>query len=771
MSEFLIRNISGRKKWIILVFLLPVVLWIAALPHIEMSDSHRAFFTPDSPDLQEIRALEKAYGSHDNVFFAVYRSEGSVITPKGISLLREIRDSLTTLQNCSSTSSVLSYRVLRSSFAGYTHTALLPDTIPDRAACDSISAVLRADSLLVHRLISPTGNATGINARFDPDSSVGVTDIYSNALRLKEHFTAAYPEYSFHVTGGVAIDASFFRAGVKDAKMRIPILFAIITVLLFAVTASFRATAAILTVLIFPALTALSCAALAGIVLTPPSAIAPIIIMTAGLADAIHIFIHYSHYVRKGLTPKKAMAETLRINLAPVTVTSITTVVGFALLNFSSAPPFRDLGSITALGIALAWLYSIVFFPALICAFFPLRTSRYTGVHDIAGTRLGRVVSRAPRRFTAALVFLTVGLSLCTMTLQFNDTFFRFFSRDYPFRRDTEVILENLTGLDYLEISCAVDSPFIAANLHRFDSLEQQLKQNDAVRHVLGPGQVIRSAWKQLSPDKAEDAPLPGAGMTEKILRSYQQQQSRRSDVPRIFARDTSALRISLTLGEVSSRDLRHLEEQARSAVGQLFDLKKCRINSTSLMFAHLSRDNVQAMVLASGISLLCISGVLIFVSGSFSRGILSLIPNLLPLSAAFGLWACLFTNAGIGVSIVTSMAMGIIVDDTVHILFAWMRARRKGLKGPDALIHTFRHVADAVIITSIILTAGFAVLAASGFQPTAEMGRMTAIIIILALVVDLLLFAPLLQISEGQAPETHREQQRRKDRHRTPKS
>ena len=110
---------------------------------------------------------------------------------------------------------------------------------------------------------------------------------------------------------------------------------------------------------------ALGLAIFAGVKLTTTSATAPTIILTMAVADCVHLLVTFLHNMRQGQVKKVAMYESLRVNFQPIALTSITTAIGFLSLNFSDAPPFRDLGNIVALGVMIAFLLSVTLLPAL----------------------------------------------------------------------------------------------------------------------------------------------------------------------------------------------------------------------------------------------------------------------------------------------------------------------------------------------------------------------------------------------------------------------
>jgi len=144
--------------------------------------------------------------------------------------------------------------------------------------------------------------------------------------------------------------------------------------------------------------------------------------------------------------------------------------------------------------------------------------------------------------------------------------------------------------------------------------------------------------------------------------------------------------------------------------------------------------------------ALILISFILIFALRSFKYGALSIIPNITPIAVAFGIWGLTYGQINMAVAVVLGMTLGIVVDDTVHLLSKYIRARRELGKSPqDAVRYAFSTVGRAIIVTTIILTAGFTVLMQSSFIFNSDMGKITAITIVAALILDLLLLPALL--------------------------
>ncbi len=219
---------------------------------------------------------------------------------------------------------------------------------------------------------------------------------------------------------------------------------------------------------------------------------------------------------------------------------------------------------------------------------------------------------------------------------------------------------------------------------------------------------------------------------------------------------DKSATRMIVVLKGTTTRELREIDEKARNWLKDNAPENMFTYGSgLSIIWSHISERNIHSMLGASFGALVLISGILMIALRSLKIGFVSLIPNLAPAFMAFGIWGLLMGQVGLGLSVIVSLTLGIVVDDTVHFLSKYLRARREHEMNPlDAVRYSFNTVGTAMWITTVVLVAGFTVLTFSAFKMNADMGLMTAITISLALIMDFLFLPTLLLRVEAQTKE-----------------
>lgn len=200
-----------------------------------------------------------------------------------------------------------------------------------------------------------------------------------------------------------------------------------------------------------------------------------------------------------------------------------------------------------------------------------------------------------------------------------------------------------------------------------------------------------------------------------------------------------SSMRIIAVLDNLGSNEFTAFEQRANAWFAQQAPELRLEAASPPLMFAHIGSRNMQSMVWGTILALVLISGLIFIALKSWKLGLVSLLTNLIPAGIGFGVWGMLSGEINMALSVVLSMTMGIIVDDTVHFLTKYKLAREQGKQAVEAIRYTFATVGQALVTTTLVLAAGFGILMLSSFRLNSDMGTLTVIIIIAALLVDLL--------------------------------
>jgi predicted RND superfamily exporter protein len=742
-----------KYRWLVIVATIVAVFIAAAgLPRLFFSTDYRYFFSSENPELTAFEELQNTYTKNDNVLFALEPKNGNVFTP----------EILTVIEDLTRASWQIPYSLRVDSITNFQHTEAdgddlkVGDLVTGGASLSTeeiarIKKIALSEPLLMNRIITERSDITGVNVTINlPGKSImEVPEVVAFAREMADDIRAKHPDIKVYLTGTTVMNNAFSEASQGDIQKLNPIMFLVIFVIMAILLRSFAGTFATILVIMFSALTAMGIAGWLNTPLTPMSVIAPTIILTLAVADSIHVLVSMFNEMETGKSKRESLIESLRINMQPIFLTSFTTVIGFLSMNFSDSPPYHDLGNIVSIGIVAAFFLSVLFLPAVV-AILPMRKRK-----PMRGARFfdsfgDFVVRRKQELFWVMLVFIVV-LTAGVSRIEINDVFVKYFGEQYAFRTDTDYVVENLTGIYTIGYSVnsgeenGISDPVYLKNLERFS---EWYKAQPGVVQVSTITDTMKRLNRSMHGDSDKYYKLPERkDLAAQYLLLYEFSLPYGLDLNNQVNIDKSATRFTATLEDMSTKELLALERSAFNWLEENFPESGFYNGSgPAVMFSHIAQRNITSMFLGTGIALVIISLIMIFALRDVKVGLISLIPNLAPAFMAFGLWGILFSKVGMALSVVTAMSLGMVVDDSVHFLTKYIRARREhNMDAEEAVCYSFRTVGKALWTSSVVLFAGFYVLTFSGFRLNADMGLLTAIALALALAADFLFLPPLL--------------------------
>jgi predicted RND superfamily exporter protein len=757
-SEWVIRY----RWWILAGTVLVVMAAASGAPRLTVNNDTRVFFSEENPQLRALEALENTYNRIDSVFFAVAPKDHDVFT----------RDALAAIEELTELSWQVPYSSRVNSVTNFQHTRAEEDDLIVQSlasnAADLSDADLRrirrialSEPALVNNLVSPSGHVTGVyvTALLPGESVDEVAEVAAFARKLAGDFRREHPDIDLYLAGSIISDNAFGEASQRDMATLIPVMLLALVVITGLSVRSIAGTLATLSLIVFSTVTAMGLAGWRGLSITVASSNAPTIIMTLAVADSVHILVAMFHQMHLGKKRRDAIAESLRVNLQPVFLTSITTAIGFLTMNFSDAPPFRDLGNIVAAGVIAAFLYSVLFLPALM-AVLPVRSKSRPQSTCCSCSGLADFVIKRQRILFWGTIVVILAMTAGIFRIDLNDDFMEYFSKRYEIRRASDFVEENLTGGDVIEYSLNSGEPGGISDPEYLTAVEEfadWYRGQPKVVHVSAISDTMKRLNKNMHGDDEAFYRIPyQRDLAAQYLLLYEMSLPFGHDLNNRIDVEKSATRMLVKLKDTNTDEQRELDERARqwleaNAPESMFTYG----SGLTIIWAHISERNIRSMLGASFGALVLISLILVIALRSLRVGALSLIPNLAPALMAFGVWGVFVGRVGLGLSVIAAMTLGIVVDDTVHFLSKYLRARREhGMTPTSAIRYSFNTVGTAMSITTATLVVGFLVLTLSGYRMNADTGLMAAITITLALALDFLFLPTLLLTVEGRTNE-----------------
>lgn len=563
---------------------------------------------------------------------------------------------------------------------------------------------------------------------------------------LKTNLEARYGDLDFYLTGSAVMDATFLEAIQNDILFLVPFQVIAIVALLIITLQSISLLLILLAVLAVTTASIMGLAGWLGQDLNGVTSATGMVLMGLIVATCIHLLITWQQEMARGAESHSALATSLRINLFPVFLAALTTAISFLCLNFSDAPPFRQLGNLVGLGIGLTFILAFTLLPALLTFVKSGRADRRAGFESWMKS-FGNWVVRRRTVLLALFVGCVLASGFGASRLVFDDNFAKYFSEDYEFRRSTDFLEEHLSGLTKVDFSISspdgIDDPDFLQNVASFESW---LAEQPKVAHVEALTRIIRGV-ADANPGIALENGLPVSEADAEIVMAIV-----RNDVlanapeGRPLSDDGRHLLLSVILRDASSADTRDFATRADNWRAANASELASPATGMAVMSANMSARNTRAMVWGTIVALLLVSSILLFALRSLSMGLASLAPNLLPMVMAFGIWGLVVGEVSFAATVVSAMTFGIVVDDSVHFLWKYRYARRNmGMPAADAVPYAFSTVGVALVATTLAIVSGFLALAFSGFLVNAHLGALTGLTLCAALAVVFLFLPPLL--------------------------
>jgi len=755
-----------KWRWPVIILSILVALGAASGGRfLAFNTDYRVFFSADNPQLLAFQQLQETYTKIDNIEFVVQSINGDAVTP----------DVMEAVEELTKKAWLLPFALRVDSVSNFQHTTakgddlVVADLVEDarklsKKQLETVRGIAQHEPALKTMLISKDSADTAINVTFQmPEKAMNeVPTATAAARKLAGEIEAAYP-VKIYLTGMVMMNNAFMESSMNDMGTLVPAMYLIIIIMMLILVRSVSATVATVFVLAFSVLTGMGLAGWLGIKLTPPSSAATTIIMTLAVADAIHLIISMLASMRKGMEKRLAVIESLRVNFMPVFLTSITTAIGFLSMNASDSPPFHDLGNITAMGVMAAFVFAVTFLPAML-AVLPIKAK----VSQTHFSKLMDAFSDLVIRRQGFIMLASVGVAVVVLALiplnDLNEDFVKYFDTSTSFRKDADFTAEHLTGLYQLQYSLpsgesnGVSDPKFLAHAKAF---VDWLRTQPEVQHVNSITDTFQRLNMSLHGDDPAWYKLPEKrDLAAQYLLLYELSLPYGLDMNNQLNVDKSSTQIIATLKNMTSRELREVSQRGEKWLDKNAPEMRATGIGPGIMFAYISERNIKSMLGGTLVALLLISVLITIALRSVKIGFISLLPNLLPAGLAFGVWGLMVGEVNMAAAMVTGMSLGIVVDDSIHFLSKYLRARREeGMDTESAIRYAFSSVGIAIIVTSVVLVAGFMVLAQSTFALNSEMALLTSIAISMALLADFLLLPVMLLRMDRHKGETKRQE------------
>ncbi|WP_101958757.1 efflux RND transporter permease subunit [Vibrio vulnificus] len=758
--------------WTLIISLMAIVATAMGAKNLYFRGDYNIFFDGSNAQLQAFDEIQTTFAKTDNIALVLAPKSGDVFDQRTLTQIQEMTEQAWQVPYSSRVDSLANYQHTEAVDDDLLVEDLLYQSYPltaERIA--KVRAVAMSEPLLVNALVSEKGDVAVINITMQMpgvDETAEVNEVVAYVEQMLSHYRAEYPDVTIYKAGIIAMNHSFAMAAQNDSATLVPTMLLVILVFLTLMLRSFLSVLATLVVIIGAIVATLGIVGWAGMFLHVASVNVPTLIMTLAVADCVHVIASMRHFMRQGMPKSQAIHRSVTLNFVPIIITSVTTAIGFLMMNMSDSPVLRDFGNLSALGVMIACVLSVSLLPALL-NLLPVRFSAKQAAKssDIMDKLADLVVHRRNVLLPLSIVVIAGSAALIPYN-KVNDESVKYFDTSSEFRQAADFMEQRIGGMTTMSIaikthqSQGIASPEFLEVLGEFT---RWLREQPETDHVASLSDIYKRLNKNMHGDDSAYYALPAEReLAAQYLLLYEMSLPFGLDLNNQVNVDKSSVKLQLTVKNLGSVELVALEERIYQWFASHAPRYQVVASSPSLMFAHIGETNMASMLSTLPITLILISALMIFALRSWRLGVISLVPNIAPAVIGFGLWALTSGEINLGLSVVVTLTLGIVVDDAVHFLAKYQHARKEGQNAEQAVRYAFHTVGRALWITTVVLVAGFSVLAMSQFRLNSDMGQLSAIVIFVALVIDFVLLPSLLmrfdtaeyaQLETDQEPNT----------------
>ena len=745
----LILLITRHHSIFLIASLLFAGVFMAFNPFVEIAENVDYFTVEDNQDVKFYNDFKEIFGS--DAFFVIAFETQDLFTAKNLRLLQKITDDLEMLEEIRDVTSLSNVDDIIGSedyFEVGRFLKQIPATHEEfRALKDSAIH----NPLYVGGLVSKDGRAAAILVETHEDT--GDADYKKRVIEKTRQILAKHEArgIKFHLAGSTVTNFELSQYMNRDSAIFVPAVYVLIALTVWLFFRSIPLTiAAMLNISVCVGATR-GFMGLAGLSLNNLTSIVIPLVMALSLCDTVHIFSHMKKQILDEMPDRTdAMAHVLEQVAFPCFMTTLTTAFGFMSLSVSQIPGIRELAWAAAAGMGFEFIFTFFFLPSLLLFLNPVAIYHdhkiRSGLTQVM-QRLGDFVKRYSRIIVTLSVLGCTAAIWFTSQIQVKTDLIAFFKADSPIRVAMNFVESRLSGVSTFDISLRAEEEDAfqdPTNLKIIEQIQDFLKTQEGVDKTLSFVDFLKDMHESFYNEDERYFRLPDSReMVAQFLLLYDAEEIEE------FVNSTfDHARISVRISEHDSLKQKRMIDTVRRYINGL-DTRSLDIRITGRVINEINTvdELVRGQILSLGLAALVISVIMFFVFRSVAMAILSMLPNFFPIIITFGLMGLLGIPLDTGTVLVAAIALGIAVDDTIHLLFEYQRQRSQGMSIHHSITVATQIKGRAILSSTVILSIGFGVMILSRFVPLIHFGLLTAVIMWAALAGDLIVLPSIIYL------------------------
>ena len=690
-----------------------------------------AWFSRQDSVFQQYERFRQEFGGTRSLIVAVSSAEGTVLTDKSFRYLQDVSAEIERLETVQRVQSLANANIVSSEPDDTLLVRPLADVFEEQGIGEVRRLAMR-DELIRGDLISEDERVAAMIVTFDEDR---VDDVRAQVIdSIHRAVLANLPGgLTAHFNGSLEISETYNRVTLDNTYRFSPPILLLTLGAIYVMFRSWRRTLLAMSGVLISVSWTLGLYTLMGFTYNVlASMLVPLVIVLA-ISDDVHIMQHYEHE-RRHRDPEHAFKATVSHLFAPLLGASATTALGMLSLATSDVVAVREFGIGSAVGIMADFLISIVFMPTLLT----LVRQEHMRVppHETHLLEPMRRVAKFSSAHPRMVIGVASAVSIVTIAgisrLHVDTNHINFFSERHPLATSARVIDGELSGIYSFNILLEgpEDSLKSPDALRRIEQASEQLRKLPYVKKVTSVAEYVKRIHRELNGEAAQgELPQDAATIAQELF-VFGMSDRGRSELERVVASDYSRAQIAVKLASMSSDLVFEQIGRAEIIVGRAFADSPIRatVTGSGRLFSTLDHYLVTSQVSSFGTAFLTVFGVIFLVFRSARFGALAIVPNLFPVLAVLGIMGWLQISMNVATIMVSSVALGVVDDDTIHFINRFRKDRARGATVDRAIEAATVFEGRAALTTALINSAGYAVLGLSEYKPTAWFGGLLAL-------------------------------------------
>ncbi|GEM_PF-1259551 len=732
-----------RHPWIVLAMALALTAAsLVEIAQLRVDNSIEMWLIEGDPGLQAYYDYRQEF-HNDEYIIVAYATPDGILSDRSLELSRRLTDALAEIEGIVEVKSLTTLEEIRSDDAALEVGQLIEPPLSP-AERDRILTKLATDSLYKNSLASSDGKTAAIILTINRIDNPQHLERRWQTIKDIRAVLDAEPG-TFHLTGGVMFQFALFHVMIHDQIVLIPMMGVIFVVALGLLFRSLLGVLVPSVTVVAAVIWTFGAIVATGYTMNVVSAILPVVLLAVGVADSVHLLSEYQEQLAHGRPKNDAITAATRSVFVPCVFTSVTTALGFCALQLIHVAPLREFGLFAAIGTMLALAATFITVPALLVIVRAPRVQLHTisdaGMSNRLTARLFRFVSaHRALMLGASVLILAVGIAGIPR-IHTSANWYDYLQRDDPVIVATDFVENRIGGVYTVDVlidtqhSAAGDEPIKSLEvLHDIEAMQARLDSVDGVEQSVSPVDFIKAMNRTLHGGDPSYETIPDSREAVGQYLLMYELDAPDGEFYDFVNFDFSRGRLTARARMSNGRGHDELIRNARSAAAS-FSSINAKPTGLMILYHDVEAHMLSGMLLGFSVAFVAVALMMIVLLRSLRHGLLAMIPGALPILFVVGMTGWMDTALGTMPAMMGNVALGIAVDNAIHMLTRYLRLRARGRLPAEAIGEAVAIVGRPVLFTSIVLCLGFAVLGFSGLTQSQLFGILTAIILLGSLI------------------------------------